>query len=332
MGRVRWHTILVVVLTVGLLWLFFRNINLREAWVTMTHADVRYLVLALLSLVATYLVRTWRWQALLQPIGNAPFSTAFRCTVIGFAATAVLPARVGEVLRPYLLAKREGLKATSTFATVIVERLLDVCTVFLLFAVALPYAGAKVDSGIKWAGALAATAAVTALVILFVLAGHPERLRGWAEQVVGKLPGKAAGKVGHFVQTFVEGLKVMRSPAHFGVAVAWSIPVWLTIALGIWFTSQALGLTFSFLGSFLVMGALSVGVSAPTPGGAGGFHLMYKIAVTQFFGADPAVAGAAAIILHLISFGPVTIAGLLLMWHDGLTIASLKRMKDEAPQ
>jgi uncharacterized membrane protein YbhN (UPF0104 family) len=75
-----------------------------------------------------------------------------------------------------------------------------------------------------------------------------------------------------------------------------------------------------------------VGVSAPTPGGAGGFHLMYKIAVTQFFGADPDVAGAAAIILHLISFGPVTIAGLLLMWQDGLTLANLKRMKDDAPQ
>ena len=122
----------------------------------------------------------------------------------------------------------------------------------------------------------------------------------------------------------------MRQPSDLVAAMAWSIPVWFSIAVGIWLTSHAFDLTLSFVGSFLVVGYLAVGVSVPTPGGAGGFHYFYWLALTSFFGADPAVAGAAAIILHAISFVPVTILGLFFMWQDGLTLGRLKQMRAEA--
>ena len=82
----------------------------------------------------TYAMRAWRWQSLLAPIGPTRFVNAFTTTVIGFAASALLPARAGEVLRPYLLARRERLNPASTFATIMLERLLDLATVLLLFA------------------------------------------------------------------------------------------------------------------------------------------------------------------------------------------------------
>ena len=63
-----------------------------------------------------------------------------------------------------------------------------------------------------------------------------------------------------------------------------SVPLWLSIAAGIWLTSRAFHMTFSYLGSFLVMTLLVVGVAVPTPGAIGGFHAMYQIAVTKFFG------------------------------------------------
>lgn len=330
MGRVRWQPLFVVVLTVGLLWLFFSNLDLRETWQAIRRAHLGLLVAATVVVMVTYAVRAWRWQVLLQPIGQARFSTAFRTTVLGFAVTFLLPARLGEVLRPYLLARREGFNASSTFATVVVERLLDVCTVFLLFAGGLMWSDAVVSDDIQRAGLIAAAVAVGGLVLLAVLAGHPERLRGWAERAVRRLPPRASAGVGHFVQTFTEGLRVLRSPAHLAVAVAWSIPLWVSIALSIWLTSRAFDLTFSFVSTFLVVGFLAVGVAAPTPGGAGGFHAMYLLALTQFFGANPNVAGAAAIVLHAVSFVPVTLLGLLFMWQDGLTLASLKRMRTES--
>ena len=78
-----------------------------------------------------------RWQYLLVPIGHVGFGNALRTTVIGFAASAVLPARAGEVLRPWLLARKEGLSATAAFATIILERVLDTVMVLLLFGLFL---------------------------------------------------------------------------------------------------------------------------------------------------------------------------------------------------
>jgi len=134
----------------------------------------------------------------------------------------------------------------------------------------------------------------------------------------------------HFVRMFAEGLKVMRSPAQLALAAAWSIPLWLSIALGIYLTTRAFDLTMSFVGSFIVVGYLTVGVAVPTPGGAGSFHYFYKLALTQFFGAADSPAGAAAIVLHGVSFVPVTILGLFYLWQDGLTLGRLRNMKAEA--
>ena len=327
MGRFRWHTLFVAALTAGLLWLFFDNIDLEETWQAITHAHVGLIALAVLVVLMTYLIRAWRWQALLRPIGDAAFSTAFRTTVIGFTATFLLPARVGEILRPYLLARREGFKASSTFATVIVERLLDTCTVLLLFAFALPIAGAQVGSEVIALSVIAATAALGGLVVLFVLAGHPERLGRWTAALSSRLPERASRGLSQFVQTFAEGLKIMRSPGHLLLAACWSLPLWLSIALGILLTSWAFDLTLSLTGSFIVVGYLAVGVSAPTPGGAGGFHLAYQLAMTQFFGASESVAAAAAIVLHAVSFVPVSLVGLVFMWQDGLTLGGMKDIK-----
>jgi uncharacterized protein (TIRG00374 family) len=236
------------------------------------------------------------------------------------------------VLRPYLLARQERLDPAAAFATVIVERLLDLCTVLLLFSLAMFTAGIDVGPEIRTAGVIAAAASLAGLATLFVLAGHPERLGHLAGRLASRLPPRAARAVGNLVKTFAEGLKVMRSPGHLAVAMLWSLPLWLSIALGILFTSYAFDLTMSFVGSFLVVGYLAVGVAAPTPGAAGGFHGMYLLALTQFFGARADVAGAAAIVLHLVSFVPVTILGLIYMWQDGLTLGGLKQMKTRAQE
>jgi len=325
--RLRWHTILIAALTIGLLWWFIRKQDLRETANAITRAHWGLIIAAVGTVFVTYVLRAWRWQALLQPLGPAKFRTAFRTTVIGFMATFLLPARVGEVLRAYLMARQEGFKPASTFATVVVERLLDLATVLLLFALALQLSGVSVERDTRIISISLAALSVTGLVVLFFLAGHPERLGRFALRLTRRLPVRLASMAGHLVQTFVEGLKIMRTPAHLATAVFWSVPVWVSIAVGIWLTSRAFDLTFSFVGSFLVVGYLSVGVSVPTPGGTGGFHAAYLLALTQFFGANPAVAGAAAIVLHLVSFVPVTIVGLVFMWQDGLTLGSLRGME-----
>ena len=328
--RVRWSTVFILALTAGLLWLFLKDIDVALMWRAILGAHPAYILGAIVVTMQTYVIRAIRWRVLLQPIGPTRFRTAFRTTIIGFAALFLLPARLGEVLRPYLLARQDGLKATSTFATVIVERLLDVVTVLTLFAVAFPLSGIEMGRDARIATLVAGSGAAIALIGLSLLAGHPERLGRWVGALGRRLPERAAATLARVAQTFAEGLRVMRNPAHLGVAMLWSVPLWSSIALDIWLTTLAFDLTLPLVGSFLVMGYLTVGVSMPTPGGMGSFQLFYQFAMTTLFAADPTVAAAAAIVLHVVSFVPVTILGLIFMWQDGLTLAGLKNMRTAA--
>ena len=333
--RPRIRTVVLVVLTAGLLWYFFRNVHFADVWRDMRQADLGLIVATMASVFVTYVLRTWRWQLLLQPIGRARFGPSFRATIIGFTALFLLPGRVGEVLRAYLLAKEERLSFSATFATIIVERLLDIAAVLLLFGYFLlsPDAlamGADFEI-VKSLGAVAAAGSVVGLVLLFVCAGHPERLGRWAAGFGRILPARLAAALAKVVQAFAEGLAVMRRPWPLMGALALSIPMWISIAVGIWLTTLAFDLTLSFLGSFLVVTFLVVGVALPTPGGVGGFEAMYQVALTKFFGATDDKAVAAALVLHAVSTFPIMIVGVIFMARAGLSFGRLREMSDQAP-
>ncbi|MEO8484594.1 MAG: lysylphosphatidylglycerol synthase transmembrane domain-containing protein [Acidobacteriota bacterium] len=325
-----WQTVIIGVLTVGLVAIFLLTVNLKEAWHAVLHAHPAWIAAALAVTLQTYVLRAWRWQALLVPIGHAGYRNAFRTTVIGFATTFLLPGRIGEVLRPYLLARAEGFNPAAVFATVVIERVVDLVCVILLFAYFVLTTSVEVSEQVKVAGAIAGVSATAALILMTVLAGHPERLGRWSGRLARVLPGRAADVVSDLVKTFTEGLAVMRRPGPMLKSFGLSILLWLSIALGIWFTSRAFDLTFAFSGSFLVMMYLVVGVAVPTPAGVGSFHWMYRLAVTQFFGASADVAAAAAITLHAVSFLPISLLGLLFMTQDGMTLSKLKQMKSTA--
>ncbi|HEX6464699.1 MAG TPA: lysylphosphatidylglycerol synthase transmembrane domain-containing protein [Vicinamibacterales bacterium] len=331
--RSRVRAALVLVLTIGLLAFFFNDVKLYDVWTKTRAADARMLALAVGVTMMTYALRAFRWQYLLAPIGPTHFGTAFRTTVIGFAASFLLPARPGEVLRPYLLARREGLPPTAAFATIILERLLDLVTVLLLFGAFVMLvdpqtltADPALYARVKTGGVIAGAGSIAGLAIFFVLAGHPERLGAWALRIEAVLPARLARLVAQFVEGFAQGLAVMRRPAHLAGSLLLSFPLWLSIALGIWVTSHALHMTFSYLSSFLVMTLLVVGVAMPTPGQVGGFHEMYKLSVMTFMGVPNDAAVAGAIVLHAVSFVPVTLLGLVFMAREGLSFGTMREI------
>jgi len=321
------RTVVILALSLGLLWLFLRHTDLRQVWTEVTRARLDLLLVALGITALTYLFRALRWQYLLAPIGHVQLANAFRTTVIGFAASALLPARAGEVLRPWLLARKEGLSATSAFATIILERVLDTVTVLLLFGIFLLFASPALAQGdpvafgrLKLGGLLAALASLLALGVMFVMAGHPAWLNQIAAGVARVLPQRIAGTVTSLLRTFAEGLAIVRQPVRLAVSILLSFPLWLSIATAIWCVSSAFHIALPFMGSFLIMALLVIGVAVPTPGAVGGFHYFYRLGVTAFYGAPNDRAVGAAIVLHAVSFVPVALAGLVFLAQEGLSL------------
>jgi uncharacterized protein (TIRG00374 family) len=331
------RAVIVLLLGAALLVFFLSNVDLRGVAREIVHANLAWLALSVTTMIVNLAIRSWRWQYLLEPLGRPRFGSSFRATAVGFAASAVLPARAGEVIRPYFLSRQEKVSATGAFATIILERVLDMVTVLVLLAMYVVFlAPATTDANhvafeaVKWAGILSAAAAMGMLIVLFVLAGNPSRLAQSLARLESILPSRLAGLLARVAEKFAIGLGSIRRPGRLLVALILSFPLWLCIATGIWAVAVAFHLAVPFTGSFLVIALLVVGVAVPTPGAVGGFHAAFRFAATTFFGARDDAAVGAAIVLHLFTVGPALILGLMFAAEEGLNLTRMRTLADQA--
>ena len=334
-GLMRSHirTIIIVSLMVGLMWFFLRNADLARVWEEVRRARWDLLTVGLMLMLGSYLIRVARWRHLLRPVGQTRFSSAFRATAMGFAANAVMPGRVGEVLRPFALARRERLSAAAAFGTIVIERLLDLATVVLIFSgfillfdPQMPVADAGLLATLKTGATLMGVAAVVALGLVFLAAGDPERAGRFVMRFARVAPGGLVHRLTMIAQRFLEGLAVTRRARPLIVAMLWSLPLWVCVALSIWLVSAAFAIDVPLGGSVILMGLVVVGVAVPTPAGVGGYHAAYQLGATALYGAAVDQAVGAALVLHVFSFGPITVLGLLFMAQDGLKLTGLRTL------
>src|SRR6185436_15119943 len=267
--RQQLRTIIAIAAAGGLLALFLRNTDFHQVGREIARAELSLLVAALGTTALVYVFRAVRWQYL---------------------------------LRPFLLARKEGFSATAAFATIILERLLDTVMVLILFALFLLFfaPGFSTTSGdhtldqVKLGGLVAAGACVVMLVVFFFLAGHPGTLERLTSGLMRVLPDSLGATAVRLVHAFSEGLGIVRQPGRLLMALALSVPVWLAIGSGIYLVTRAFHIDMPFSGTFLIQALLVVGVAVPTPGAVGGFHYFYRLGTTVFYGApnDRAVGAA----------------------------------------
>jgi uncharacterized membrane protein YbhN (UPF0104 family) len=229
------------------------------------------------------------------------------------------------------------MSATGAFATIILERLLDVVTVLALLASYIFVFDTNISltnpvavTWLKGIGVVAAAGALGALVVLFILAGDPARLGRAIERLARVIP-SFAGALARVGEKFARGLGAIRHPNRLLIALMWSFPLWLSIAVGIWAVAVAFGLAMPFTGSFLIVALLVLGVAVPTPGAIGGFHAAFRYGATAFFGASDDAAVGAAIVLHVLSIGPSLLLGLYFAAQVGMNLSRMRELAVTAP-
>jgi uncharacterized protein (TIRG00374 family) len=326
-----------LLLAAALLYFFFRGIDWASLGAAFRTAHRGYLVGVVGSTVLTYVIRSWRWGRLLRPLAQVPFVDLFSATVVGFTSGMVIP-RAGEVLRPYLIARRHPVSTSAGFASIILERLLDVVTVLLLFFAylyVLPTPGAQTTGAlmgyVKIGGALAGALAIVVLGLLLALHRHAEAVLSVVSRLMAWVPARFREPLIAALRAFAGGLAVLHaSPGFLFLILGESILLWLSIALGIYWTNCAFGLVhLPFHSAFLVIMFLVVGVAVPTPGSVGGFHESYLLALTQVYGVDKGVAAAAGIACHALSNLPVLLLGHAFLGREGLSFGKVAEMSEE---
>ena len=170
---------------------------------------------------------------------------------------------------------------------------------------------------------------VAALAVMFLMAGHPERLHAWLLKARGVAAGASARGRRRFRETFAEGLRwcgaraVARGAGVVDGAVAAIAP-----ASG---RCRAFGIAMPFTGAWLMLAPLVVGVAVPTPGGVGGSTRRFGWARRRSSGPTTTRRWAPAIVLHAV-FVPVIMLGLWFIVQDGLNLGGMRAVSVRRPE
>jgi glycosyltransferase 2 family protein len=334
-----WRFWLGVLISVFFLYLSLRGVKLREAWDALRSANYLYLVPGFVLYFIGVWIRSMRWAVLLRPIKRLSAGKLFPTVVIGYMANNILPARLGEVVRAYLLGEQEKISKSSTFATIIVERMFDGLSMIAFMIVILwlfpigTGAGADLLRSILNVGA---PLFFIAVVLFLIIASSRSVALRLADAVFRILPGNLGQRVGHLVETFLDGLAVLRSPRDVLLVFVMSIIIWLFEA-GMYYMIM---LGFGFLQPFYVLllatAAANLFTIAPsTPGYVGVFDFPVRATLTTF-GVAESLAISYTLVLHAALWLPITLLGLYYLWREGLTLGWLQQQGrtrgDEPPQ
>jgi uncharacterized protein (TIRG00374 family) len=335
--RQRGRLLFGALLAVALLAFFFRGIDWSALGQALRSARPLPLAGLVLVTVGVYSLRAWRLGDLLAPLGRVGYADLFSATMVGFASGLLVP-RAQELLRPWLVSRRYPIPWSAGFATIILERLIDLITVLVLFALylfilpppAAQVAGPAMDLG-KWFGIAGAGVSLGALAFLLALHANAERVVGTIERLLARAPRWLAEPLGRMLHSFSAGLAVLRGPvAHLAKIGLQSLAVWLLIAVGFHLNHVAFRIDLPFHATFLLIAFLVVGVAIPTPGMVGGFHAFYLLALSEVYGVDRATAAAAGIAAHALSNLPVLVFGLALLGREGLSLGRVAEVaRDE---
>jgi uncharacterized protein (TIRG00374 family) len=267
-------------------WLMVRGKPLGEIWEAMRQADYRYLLLYLPFWAVIHLSRTWRWGILLEPVAKVKFGKLNAVSAVGWMALILLPFRLGEFARPYLVAERPRLRVSAALSSVVVERVADgVFTAMLLGACLLgvPATSPHVNE-IRIAGAVMGAVFLGALAFLILAYRNRELAARLLQRLIGPVSPRLAQKAAGMTEAFVQGLRLVPSRGKVLLFFALTVVYWGFNAWGMQVLAQGFGLHLDAFQTVTLLGVLVIGVMIPAgPGMIGTFQWSIVLALGLFF-------------------------------------------------
>ncbi len=303
-------------------YLVLRGVDFAEVARALAQAQYGYVLLGVCVMMASNFLRAWRWRYLLAPVKTVNIASLFTALMIGYAANSFMPAHLGEVLRAYVIGKKQSISASASLASIVVERILDVVSLIALMGVLLfvhPFPAWVVESGTLM---LAGAAGLLAALVAFKR-GEAKASR-LLQRVLRPLPLPVSSKLIALMVTFLSGISPLRSRWHYLAVVVLSAGIWLCYAGAYYACLQAFHLTATYhliwYAGLVVLVLTTISVVIPsTPGYVGTFHYLCQAAL-MMFGVPAAEALSFAIVAHALGLLPVTLLGLALANYEGVSI------------
>lgn len=307
-----WRLVLGLALGLVLLALAARGVDLDQAWASLTRADPLWVGLSLLAVLSTTAAKVGRWRGLFPGSERPGLSLSTRALLVGQLVNALLPARLGEVARAFLIGKGGKISKAGALGTIAAEKAFDV--LFLLICAGLTSRLASLPS---WLDVSLAGMAALGISIFGLAVVLPQGvILAWAERWAAALPPDIGERLEGVLRRGLAGLTALRRPRMVLLASAWSTAAWTLAAGTNYLLFRAFDLGLSVGAALLLLTLLHAGMAPPSsPGRLGVFHALTLVGL-QAFDVDRASGLAYATVLHALVYGPQILFGALALGLD----------------
>jgi uncharacterized protein (TIRG00374 family) len=331
--------ILVSLLVGGVcVWLVLQKIELSSTLAVLAQVPVAAFVLYVVNLAITHLLRAWRWQYLLRPIGvSLPPGRLVAISSVGFMAILALPVRLGEFVRPYYVVRGGQSRMSAVLGTVAVERIVDGLLLSILFFGCYAAAGGTGE----YHGILRVSAWVS-LVGFLCLTLFLAASLSWPERTVrlvlkltllAHLAPSLGERIADKLRALIQGFRVLHDAKNLIPFLLHTVLYWGSNGLGMWLLARAMNLDISLQAAYAAMAFTGVIISLPnSPGLVGQFHFGILRVLEAYVPAAlvASYGGAYAIAVHGIQLLWYVAVGFIALFFVGGRAASLREVVIES--
>lgn len=320
-----WKYIFTTVVVIVSIYLALGKINIPKLVNELKSINWFWALIPIPIMILSHYIRAIRWRTILRPISNvSSIKNLFSAVMIGYFFNNILP-RGGEFIRPYIYAKREKVSFSMVFATIILERLLDVLTLLFLFVIALIFAKDRIINAFPEGSNIANIIyLVLGLLLIIGLSFYPPIMNWILRKTVRPLSQKLYNKIMELFEKFRQGFEVIKTPSEYIRLIIESLLIWTCYAIPMYLMFFCFGFSstmdLGLLDALLLIIISGIGVSiAPTPGGIGVFHWVVMVAMMKLYGLSGEQGLAYATINHIINFAVQVLLGLAFFLRERIT-------------
>ncbi len=331
------HLLLGLAVALLALVLTFRNVSFREIFLSIRDLEYQYVPLAMVLFFSSFVARTYRWHFLCRAVKPIPPSRLYSPLMIGFMGN-LLPLRAGELIRAYLLGKREGIGFSASLATIVVERIFDMISILALFAGLLAWnpltliphgesGNPQVVALMRSFGFLSLAVCLGLISFCFLLLHQQERTLRLVGAFTRRLPRGIHRRIDGILRAFTEGLGILRDPKGILVTLLLSALVWGMIVVANYplYAAYRIESALPLRSLVALVVLLCAAVMIPTPGFIGPFQFAITFVLADLYAVDRSVAASFSLVAWFVQMTVICAAGLFFLLRDNISLSEVSR-------
>jgi uncharacterized membrane protein YbhN (UPF0104 family) len=280
-------------LIIGIIAVFFSIKNVRSdlLWKSLNLMNIYWVIPIIIINFAVIGFKAGRWMLLIGPVKKIGFWMMYRILTISMMANNILPARMGEIVRFYLLGKEAEISQISSAATIVSDRIIEGIS-FLMMSFLLI---SLVDVP-KWMEqGLYITLAITLALYILAMAYSKHSIKN------------------SYIERIQKGILALSSPRLMSSSLIISFISWILQGSLIYMTQASFNVQLPLWGVVLVLLSVNLIIAVPSaPANIGTFEIAAVFAYT-YLGLDNSTAFLLGATYHILQVAPVTIAGCVLL-------------------